>query len=371
MKDARSLRTPVLALMIFLLAGALVMPQSPVRAASNVLVNGDFEQGWGVGWTESSAQGWAVVWDTASWGGPAAHSGNWLGWLGGDNYETAYLMQVLTLSPGTHLSFWYWIESYDSGCGNDLGFLRINGINVDFWQLCTSANTNGWVQYTMDLSPYGGQTVALEVRVTTNYLNTSSLYVDDFTFYKTFADVPFGYWAEAYIQSLYSAGITGGCSTSPLSYCPASPVTRAQMAVFLLKGMYGASYTPPAASGTVFNDVPVSHWAAAWIERLAKEGITAGCGAGNYCPDYSVTRDQMAIFLLRAKHGSAYQPPAVGASTGFTDVPVSYWAAAWIKQLAVEGITGGCAAGTYCPTAPVTRDQMAVFLQRVFSLPLP
>jgi hypothetical protein len=77
----------------------------------------------------------------------------------------------------------------------------------------------------------------------------------------------------------------------------------------------------------------------------------------------------MAVFLLRAKHGSSYAPPSIGAGSGFTDVPPSYWAAAWIKQLAAEGITGGCGSGTYCPEAPVTRAQMAVFLVRTFGLP--
>jgi hypothetical protein len=77
----------------------------------------------------------------------------------------------------------------------------------------------------------------------------------------------------------------------------------------------------------------------------------------------------MAIFLLRSKHGSSYSPPAVGGSTGFTDVAPTYWAAAWIKQLVAEGITAGCGTGTYCPELPVTRAQMAVFLVRTFNLP--
>ena len=188
----------------------------------------------------------------------------------------------------------------------------------------------------------------------------------------TFSDVPLDYWAWKYIESLYDSGITGGCSTNPLSYCPTQAVTRAQMAVFLLRGIHGASYTPPAVgASTGFTDVAVDYWAAAWIKQLAAEGITGGCGNGIYCPDNTVTRDQMAIFLLRAEHGSTYTPPDVNGSTGFTDVASDYWAAAWIKQLAAEAITGGCGGGNYCPASPVTRDQMAVFLQRTFSLPLP
>ncbi|HSK67621.1 MAG TPA: hypothetical protein VK888_11860, partial [Anaerolineales bacterium] len=179
----------------------------------------------------------------------------------------------------------------------------------------------------------------------------------------SFQDVPSDYWAWGFIEGLYAARITGGCSTTPLLYCPGGIVTRDQMAVFLLKAKYGGGYLPPpVGASTGFADVATTYWAAAWIKELALQGITGGCGAGIYCPTASVTRDQMAVFLLKAKYGTSYVPPPVGATTGFADVPTTYWAGAWIKQLALEGITGGCGAGIYCPTASVTRDQMAVFL---------
>lgn len=182
-----------------------------------------------------------------------------------------------------------------------------------------------------------------------------------------FGDVPVGHWAKSYIEKLYLNGVTGGCSSNPLLYCPTTSVTRDQMAVFLLKGKYGTSYTPPAATGTVFSDVPSSYWAAAWIERLAAEGITGGCGGGKYCPTTVVTRDQMSVFLLRTLYGSSYTPPP---ATGiFTDVPVGYWADDWIEQLVAEGISSGCGGGKFCPTTVVTRDQMAVFIVGTFNLP--
>ena len=186
----------------------------------------------------------------------------------------------------------------------------------------------------------------------------------------TFADVPMNYWAWQHIESIYNAGITGGCSASPLNYCPSTTITRDQMAVFLLRGIHGSAYTPPPATGAVFGDVPANHWAAAWIEQLYAEGITGGCSGGNYCPSSPVTRDQMAVFLLRAEHGSAYTPPAA-TGTAFGDIPSNFWAAAWVEQLAAEGITSGCAGGNYCPSTPVSRDQMAIFLQRTFNLILP
>lgn len=115
-----------------------------------------------------------------------------------------------------------------------------------------------------------------------------------------FSDMPAGSWAAPWAEQLSADGITGGCTLSPLQYCPTANVTRAQMAVFLLRARYGASYVPPAATG-VFSDVPVSHWAAAWIERLHAEGITGGCSLSppGYCPESSVTRAEMAVFLTR------------------------------------------------------------------------
>ena len=187
---------------------------------------------------------------------------------------------------------------------------------------------------------------------------------------RTFADVPTSYWAYSYVERLVSAGITGGCGTGPVRYCPDNTITRDQMAIFLLKGIHGSSYSPPAVgASTGFSDVPTTHWAAAWIKQLAAEGITGGCGGGKYCPLKAVTRDQMAIFLLKAKYGSTYSPPALVGGTGFSDVPTTHWAARWIKQLAGEGITGGCGTGTYCPGSAVSRAQMSIFLVKTFNLP--
>jgi hypothetical protein len=234
--------------------------------------------------------------------------------------------------------------------------------------LCESTITSGWVELNVDLNAYNGQTITLSIEVQTDESLPSGLLIDDVSLYGTFKDVAYGYWAADYIQRLSNAGITGGCGAN--LYCPETGVSRDQMAVFLLKGIHGSSYTTPMVGAfTGFADVPVSYWAAAWIKQLAAEGITGGCGGGLYCPTSPVTRDQMAIFLLRAKYGASYTPPDVGGVTGFSDVTPTYWAAAWIKQLAAEGITGGCGTGTYCPGTPVTRAQMSVFLVRTFSLP--
>ena len=182
-----------------------------------------------------------------------------------------------------------------------------------------------------------------------------------------FADVGATYWARSWIERLYQAGITGGCSVTPLLYCPETLVTRAQMAVFIERGLHGSTYTPPTNVTITFADTQ-THAMRYWIQAFAADGITGGCGNGNFCPEGIISRSQMSVFLLRAGHGAAYVPPAA-QGTVFTDVPKTYWAAAWIEQLAAEGITSGCGNGLFCPEASVNRAQMAVFLVKTFAIP--
>jgi streptogramin lyase len=183
---------------------------------------------------------------------------------------------------------------------------------------------------------------------------------------ESFPDVPTTQQFYAPIENLFHNGITGGCAGG--NYCPDASVTRAQMSVFLMKSKLGASASPPAASGTVFADVPASNPFAPWIEQLAGFQITGGCGGGLYCPSNPVTRAQMAVFLLKSEHGSAYVPPDCTGVFGDVDCPSNF--ANWIEQLAAEGITGGCGGGNYCPDNPNTRGQMAVFLVKTFGLQL-
>ncbi len=145
------------------------------------------------------------------------------------------------------------------------------------------------------------------------------------------------------------------------------PTLRQQMAVFLLKAKLGVCYTPPPCAG-VFGDVPCPSTFADWIEDLSARGITGGCGGGNYCPQNPVRRDQMAVFLLKTRNGSGYTPTACAGV--FDDVACPSQFADWIEQLAAENITGGCSVSPplYCPLNNNTRGQMAVFITKTFNL---
>jgi hypothetical protein len=192
--------------------------------------------------------------------------------------------------------------------------------------------------------------------------------------FSDFADVPQADPFHDFVERIFRRGITAGCTGG--NYCRDAAVTRAQMAVFLLKARHNRFYRPPACQG-IFSDVPCpanpQFPYSDWIEQLLAEGITAGCDVGRYCPDQSVTRAQMAVFLLKAEHGQAYLVPAC---TGvFADVvcPTTpqFPYSDWIERLYAEGVTGGCGTNPprYCPDDPVTRGQMAVFLTKAFYLP--
>jgi hypothetical protein len=183
----------------------------------------------------------------------------------------------------------------------------------------------------------------------------------------SFPDMPHNLFYP-FVEDLFHNGITGGCAGG--GYCPGNDVTRAQMAVFLLKSKFSSGYVPPPATGTVFADVPASNPFAPWIENLAALGITGGCGGGNYCPNASVTRAQMAVFLLKTLLGSSYVPPACAGV--FVDVACPSLFADWIEDLYGRAITGGCnqSPPQYCPDNPNLRQQMAVFLVKTFGLKL-
>jgi len=113
-----------------------------------------------------------------------------------------------------------------------------------------------------------------------------------------YMDVPPENIFYAFIDEMAVRGITVGCDQDGLFYCPGDPVTREQMAAFILRavGEPGPA-TPPSQR---FTDVSPMNVFYPFIDRLWVRGVTVGCGGTNYCPADPVTRGQMAAFLVRA-----------------------------------------------------------------------
>lgn len=231
----------------------------------------------------------------------------------------------------------------------------------------TATSNASWIAITSITSGVSGAgNVAFNIAAnTTGRVRTGTITIGEQTFdvYQgiEFADVPTSHPFYTEISKLAARGVTLGCSGG--NFCPDAPVTREQMAAFILRAL--GEPNPPVPTQQRFADVPPSNPFYGFIERLAQRGITQGCSGSNYCPADAVTREQMAIFLIRAL--GMPNPPAPPTQR-FADVPSSRIGYSFIDQMGQRGITRGCGGGNYCPDAVVTRAQMAAFLVRAFDL---
>ncbi|MEP6715213.1 MAG: S-layer homology domain-containing protein, partial [Terriglobia bacterium] len=231
-----------------------------------------------------------------------------------------------------------------------------------------SGTGNGTVHYSVPANATGadritaltvaGQTVTLTQRYTAN----------------TFGDVlPDSFYFNA-ANLMRQDSITAGCAAVPtLQYCGELNVTRRQMAVFVIRTIFGGgtagnNFTYPTTP--YFTDVPSTDPNFKYVQKMRDLGITGGCSATTYCPDANVTRDQMAVFIVRARLG-ATATFTFNPTPYFVDVPADYQPPVFFKsiqKLKEIGITGGCAQNgsltSYCPASFVTRGQMAIFLVR-------
>lgn len=168
---------------------------------------------------------------------------------------------------------------------------------------------------------------------------------------------------EPSIEAIYAEGITVGCDQRRIRFCPEDPVTRGEMAAFLVR-----SVSFPAATEDHFVDDNGSIFEGN-INRIAEAGVTLGCNPPDntrYCPTRGITRGEMATLLVRSF------PDIVPdtAPDAFTDDNSNVHEKA-INRIAAAGITLGCNPPDnthFCPQEQVTRGQMASFLTRALGL---
>ena len=170
---------------------------------------------------------------------------------------------------------------------------------------------------------------------------------------------PDAYYA-APVRGLADEGVFAGTECED-GFCPDNPIDRSTMAVWTVRVLDGTDPVP--VTSTRFTDVDASHPHAAFIERFAELGVTKGCGDGTeFCPDGTVIRAEMAVFLARAFALDE------GPDPGFADVRSDAWYASEVASLAASGITKGCGDGSvFCPGRATLRAQMAVFLHRAIN----
>ncbi len=145
------------------------------------ILNGDFELGRNVAWSEFSSYGFPLVLNQSDLTvvGIIPRSGSWAVWLGGAKNETSRISQNVPISSsGPYLHFWYWVGSQDY-CGYDFFNVKINNSIKYQISLCDSNNSTNWVERVIDLSDYSGSSVNLLFEVITDDLYNSNLFLED------------------------------------------------------------------------------------------------------------------------------------------------------------------------------------------------
>jgi uncharacterized protein YkwD len=155
------------------------------------------------------------------------------------------------------------------------------------------------------------------------------------------------------ITTAWKRGLIAPCERR--RFCPHRVVDRAELAAVVAHLLE----SPPSVTPH-FDDVG-SHAGA--INALADDGIVVGCRTRRFCPKTAVTRAQLASMLVR---GLPALRPVPGRR--FVDLPPGYVHTAAINALAEAGVTRGCAVRNFCPTARVTREQLASFVVRALDM---
>ena len=283
------------------------------------------------------------------------------------------------------------IESIDPSirlAGTDGFTLTVEGLNFEdgdevYWDALALPTTFVSSTKLEAEVPAAGVTKVDEVAITVVRPGFESMPSNAVPFYvHTFGDVLPEHPLWTYVEGFFAKGITTGCAINPLRYCPDRAVTRAEMAVFILRALHAddaSPYVPADIIPSIFSDVPVAgkEWMEPWIEQFYNIGLTTGCAASplRYCPERGVTRAEMVVFLLRAKFGDSYVPANISPNP-FADVPVAgkEWMEPWIEQFYALGYTNGCGAKSdgsllFCPDRGANRAEMATFIVRVFEFP--
>ena len=160
---------------------------------------------------------------------------------------------------------------------------------------------------------------------------------------------------------VYENGLMTG--TSATTFAPDMTTTRSMVATILwrLEG------SPVVDYAMTFTDVDSSTWYTEAVRWAASEGIITGYGNGNFGPNDSITREQMATMLYRYAQYKGYDV-SVGENTNilsYTDfAELGEYAVAAMQWAVGAGIINGTSASTLSPRGNATRAEVAVILMR-------
>jgi photosystem II stability/assembly factor-like uncharacterized protein len=262
---------------------------------------------------------------------------------------------------------------YKSFPGNTVGngSVNVTGPNGPTW---TATTVDGWIHITNAGPGTGNGTVTytVDVNPNTNANRSGTIMVagQPYTVYQgaAFVDVDPANPFYDDIGRLSARGITVGCSGGGSNFCPNGTVTREQMAAFIIRSL--GEFSPPTPGSQRFTDVPPANVFYNFIDRLAALGITVGCNPPtNTMYCPSSGVTREQMSAFIIRALGEFDPPTPG-SQRFNDVPPANVFYNFIDRMAVLNITLGCTPDHlfYCPSDPVIRAQMSAFLVRAFNL---
>lgn len=172
----------------------------------------------------------------------------------------------------------------------------------------------------------------------------------------SFADVPSGSWASAYIETAKSSGLMQGQGNGRFGYD--RTLTRAEFTKMLCNLIQWDSATPAAAS---FRDVPASKWYYSCVETAAANGVVDA--GGQFRPDAAITREEMAVMFVRALGLQSVAKRMETKALRFADVSTNRGFVAVAYEL---GIITGKTETVFAPAETAKRQEAAAMLVRVW-----
>ncbi|MGG1552265.1 Ig-like domain-containing protein [Paenibacillus ferrarius] len=177
---------------------------------------------------------------------------------------------------------------------------------------------------------------------------------------RDFADMA-GHWAQQDVALMAAKLLVNGRDAH--SFAPDAPVTRAEFATLLVRALGFDD-----AVGSPFGDVRASDWFAGAVGAAAQAGLVDGLGDGRFAPGDAITRQQMAMMLVRAAAaaGAAGAGSGAAAEPAFMDAAgIAAWAQSAVGEATALGLLSGEPSGRFAPQAPTTRAQAAVAVKRL------
>ncbi|KJS15187.1 MAG: hypothetical protein VR69_14975 [Peptococcaceae bacterium BRH_c4b] len=177
-----------------------------------------------------------------------------------------------------------------------------------------------------------------------------------------FKDIGVSNYYYPYAKFLQSQNILSGFPDG--TFRPSTDLTRAQVAVTLVKAIGLGEAAAGAGDNRLFSDVAASHWAYRQVQTAANAGLLKGDPGGKFRPDDYITRAEAAVLLIKYSK----EPETEYSPVNLADVPEAYWAHNYIAT-AVDGyILGTDADKKFKPDNPLNRAEWARGLTLVMNL---